>query len=65
MASATARQYEISGSLLTRWRREARDGTLGAEAGAVGFAAVAVADAPPPPGGRGTFVANGFGLRAR
>jgi transposase len=51
MASATARRYEISRSLLTRWRREARDGTLGAEAGEVRFAAVAVTDAPTRPGG--------------
>jgi transposase len=51
MASATARRYEISRSLLTRWRREARDGTLGAEAGEVRFAAVAVTDAPTQPGG--------------
>ena len=50
MASATARRYEISRSLLTRWRREARDGTLGTEAGDVRFAAVAVT-APTQPGG--------------
>jgi transposase len=51
MASATARRYEISRSLLTRWRREARDGTLGAGTEEVRFAAVAVTDAPTRPGG--------------
>ena len=51
MASATARRYEISRSLLTRWRREARDGTLGSEAGEMRFTAVAVTDAPTLPGG--------------
>lgn len=51
MASATARRHEISRSLLTRWRREAREGSLGGEAGEVRFAAVAVTDGPVRPGG--------------
>lgn len=31
MVAATARRHEISRALLTRWRREARDGLLAAE----------------------------------
>jgi transposase len=50
MASATARRHQISRSLLTRWRREAREGTLAAGSGEVGFAAVTVTDTPMPPG---------------
>jgi transposase len=50
MASATARRHQISRSLLTRWRREARDGMLGAGSEEVRFAAVAVTDVPKPPG---------------
>ena len=52
MASATARRHQISRSLLTRWRREARDGMLGAGTEEVRFAAVAVIDAPMPPGSK-------------
>ena len=42
VAAATARRHQISRSLLTRWRREAREGLLSAAGDAVGFAPVAV-----------------------
>ena len=42
VAAATARRYQISRSLLTRWRREAREGLLSATGDAKGFAPVAV-----------------------
>ena len=42
MAAATARHYEISRSLLTRWRRLARDGLLIGNGDRTHFAAVAV-----------------------
>ncbi|WP_348773665.1 IS66-like element accessory protein TnpA, partial [Limimaricola cinnabarinus] len=43
MASATARRYEISRSLLTRWRREAREGLLATDGDWAHFSPVAVA----------------------
>lgn len=42
-AAMTARRYQISRSLLTRWRREAREGLLVADGGRLHFAPVAVA----------------------
>lgn len=45
MAAATARRHEISRSLLTRWRREAREGLLATGQPGVHFAAVAVTPA--------------------
>ena len=49
VAAATARRHQISRSLLTRWRREAREGLLSAAGDAVGFAPVAVtADSEQP-----------------
>ena len=42
MAAATARHYEISRSLLTRWRRLAREGLLIGNGDRTHFAAVAV-----------------------
>jgi transposase len=50
MGSATARRHQISRALLTRWRREAREGTLAAGSGEVRFAAVTMTDTPMPPG---------------
>ena len=50
MAAATAPRHPISRSLLSRWRRDARDGMLDAGAGAVRFAAVAVTDVATPLG---------------
>ena len=47
-AAATARRYEISRSLLTRWRREAREGLLAADGDRTHFAPVAVTPAPAP-----------------
>ncbi|MCW3784421.1 IS66-like element accessory protein TnpA [Defluviimonas salinarum] len=47
-AAATARRYEISRSLLTRWRREAREGLLSADGDRTHFAPVAVTPAPAP-----------------
>ncbi|MRH22945.1 IS66-like element accessory protein TnpA [Rhodovulum strictum] len=47
-AAATARRYEISRSLLTRWRREAREGLLTADGDRTHFAPVAVTPAPAP-----------------
>lgn len=47
-AAATARRYEISRSLLTRWRREAREGPLAADGDRTHFAPVAVTPAPAP-----------------
>ncbi|PHP29536.1 IS66-like element accessory protein TnpA [Limimaricola cinnabarinus] len=46
MASATARRYEISRSLLTRWRREAREGLLATDGDRAHFSPVAVAPSP-------------------
>jgi transposase len=47
--AATARRHGISRSLLTRWRREFREGLLRAE-GSFGFTPVQIArDAPSPP----------------
>ena len=48
MVSATARRHEISRALLTRWRREAREGLLAAECDRVHFAPVAVMTDPAP-----------------
>lgn len=48
MASATARRHGISRSLLTRWRREAREGVLGADQDQVRFAPLTVTDSPGP-----------------
>lgn len=42
MVAATARRHEISRALLTRWRREAREGLLAAEEDRAHFAPVAV-----------------------
>ena len=42
MAAATARRHAISRSLLTRWRREARQGRLSAPESAMHFAPVAI-----------------------
>ncbi len=47
-AAATARRYEISRSLLTRWRREAREGLLTADGDRMHFAPVAVTPEPAP-----------------
>jgi len=47
MAAATARRHEISRSLLTRWRREAREGLLAAGGDRAHFAPVAIAAADP------------------
>lgn len=50
MAAATARRHEISRSLLTRWRREAREGLLIGDGDRTHFAPVAVTpDAAPGP----------------
>ncbi len=47
---ATARRHEISRALLTRWRREAREGLLAVECDRAHFAPVAVApDVAPRP----------------
>jgi transposase len=46
-ASATARRHGISRSLLTTWRRQYRDGELGAWRPPV-FTPLAVTAAPPP-----------------
>ncbi len=48
MVAATARRHEISRALLTRWRREAREGLLTAECGRAHFAPVAVMTDPAP-----------------
>lgn len=42
MAAATARRHELSRSLLTRWRREAREGLLVGDRDRAHFAPVAV-----------------------
>lgn len=42
LAAATARRHEISRSLLTRWRREAREGLLNGDGDRTHFAPVAV-----------------------
>jgi transposase len=47
MASATARRHGISRSLLTRWRREAREGMLNADQDQVRFAPVTVMNSEP------------------
>lgn len=47
MAAATARRHEISRSLLTRWRREAREGLLATERAGVHFTPVAVTPESP------------------
>ncbi len=50
MVAATARRHEISRSLLTRWRREAREGLLTANGDRAHFAPVAVmTDVAPRP----------------
>ena len=50
MAAATARRHEISRSLLTRWRREAREGLLIGDGDRTHFAPVAVTpDRAPGP----------------
>ncbi len=50
MVAATARRHEISRALLTRWRREAREGLLAAECDRVHFAPVSVSpDRAPGP----------------
>jgi len=41
-AAVTARRHQISRSLLTRWRREAREGLLVSDGGRTHFAPVAV-----------------------
>ena len=46
-ATATARRHGICRSLLTTWRRQFRNGELGAS-GAVSFAPVTVTKAPAP-----------------
>jgi len=46
-ASATARRYGVSRSLLTRWRKEYRSGLLGAPA-TPSFTAVAIAEEHAP-----------------
>ena len=48
MVAATARRHEISRALLTRWRREAREGLLAAEGDRAHFAPVAVTPDPAP-----------------
>jgi transposase len=48
MVAATARRHEISRALLTRWRREAREGLLAAEGDRTHFAPVAVMSDPAP-----------------
>lgn len=45
-AAATARRHDISRTLLTRWRKEYREGLLGQEP-SVTFAPVTIAAAPP------------------
>lgn len=45
--AATARRHGICRSLLTTWRRQFRNGVLGAS-GAVSFAPVSVTNAPAP-----------------
>jgi len=45
-AAATARRYDISRSLLTRWRREAREGLLTADGDRTRFAPVAMTSGP-------------------
>jgi len=47
MASATARRHGISRSLLTRWRREAREGLLSSDQDQVRFAPVTVTNSEP------------------
>ena len=42
MVAATARRYEISRSLLTRWRREAREGLMSGNRSGTHFAPVGV-----------------------
>ena len=50
MVAATARRHEISRALLTRWRREVREGLLAAEGDRAHFAPVAVTpDLAPRP----------------
>ena len=48
MVAATARRHEISRALLTRWRRQAREGLLAAERDRAQFAPVAVTPDPAP-----------------
>jgi len=43
MGSATARRHEISRTLLTRWRREAREGLLSSERDVAHFSPVTIA----------------------
>ena len=50
MVAATARRHEISRALLTRWRREAREGLLAAGGDRAHFAPVAIAAAEPSEG---------------
>lgn len=48
MVAATARRYEISRSLLTRWRRDAREGVMSGDRSRAHFAPVAVMPDPAP-----------------
>ncbi|MDT8329082.1 MAG: transposase, partial [Roseovarius sp.] len=48
MVAATSRRHELSRALLTRWRREAREGLLAAEGDRAHFAPVAVMTDPAP-----------------
>lgn len=48
MAASTARRYDISPALLTRWRKEYRAGLFGCGA-STGFAPAMIAPDPVPP----------------
>mgnify|MGYP005874342011 CR=1 FL=1 len=48
LVAATARRHGISRALLTRWRRQAREGLLAAEGDRAHFAPVAVTPNPAP-----------------
>ena len=50
--SATARRYGISRSLLSIWRREYRNGMLGAPEAGGGFVPLVMESAPPGPAGQ-------------
>jgi len=56
--SATARQYGISRSLLSIWRREYRSGTLGAPGAGGGFVPLVMESALPDPEDRPSREAN-------
>ena len=62
MGSATARRHEISRTLLTRWRREAREGLLSSERDVAHFSPVTIASHGVDDGGdRGSVDATPVG----